>query len=67
MHVVFSVPVFVSVEDFSYEPCCQSDVVDHYHSNPGMQIGLFRGVSFLKVISLGPSVLDPVGSSTYYG
>ncbi len=32
-HVVFSVPVFVGVEDLSYEPCCYSDVVVHFRSN----------------------------------
>ena len=55
-YVVFSVPGFVGVEDLSYEPCCYSDVVVHFRSNQGMQVGPFRGVSSLKVISPRPQV-----------
>jgi hypothetical protein len=56
-HVVFFVPVFVSVEDLSYEPCCYSDVVVHFRNKLGMRIGLFEGVSSLKVISPEPQVM----------
>jgi len=60
-HVVFSVPVFVSVEHVLYNPSarlmycrlmnCRSSVATE------MQAGRLEGVSSLKVISLGPSVI----------